>query len=25
LLAQGRWFSPGTPLLPPKLKLVAMI
>ena len=24
LLAYGRWFSPGTPLLPP-LKLVAMI
>ena len=24
LLAHGRWFSPGTPLLPP-LKLVAMI
>jgi hypothetical protein len=24
LLAHGRWFSPGTPLLPP-LQLVAMI
>ena len=24
LLAHGRWFSPGTPILPP-LKLVAMI
>ena len=24
MLARGRWFSPGTPVLPP-LKLVAMI